>query len=396
MRLSGFGWVHSMNSPLRLCLCLVLICLTATGATVYAAGNPDIKLFQADPLELEDGQAALYTFVVKNATETQLIEAGNIIKKIKNPTSATLQGTAQGMTTYAIRTGDSNTFTAVLIARNDSGDAIEEITLSFATELPPKPTSLIPPVSETKARTPLWGPQTSAPASSPSSTTSTTLPEAATVPYPPDFLKCPSSCNHCLTPDEAAGRGFTKKCSEQPCYFSPNQDRNWYCYSEPEGWCCKNTQVSQATKTQCDQVGGDWYANRTQAINACQPMCWCCRQDGMVGKVTVNECLRVGYCYSTQAQAVHACQEMVACWCCARGHVSQTPQAQCLQMGGNCYPTQTQAMQACQPETCWCCVNGRVFQGTPAQCSGVGGHCYNTQAEAMRACQVGGDSPYRQ
>src|SRR4030042_6931504 len=104
MRLSGFGWVHSMNSPLRLCLCLVLICLVTTGATGYTAGKPDIKLFKADPLVLNDGDAALYTFVVKNATEMQLVEAGGINKQINNPSAATLKGTVQGMTTYTKRT----------------------------------------------------------------------------------------------------------------------------------------------------------------------------------------------------------------------------------------------------------------------------------------------------
>src|SRR4030042_6626672 len=160
MRISGFGWVRNMNIPLRLCLCLVLICLVTTGATAYAAGKPDIKLFKADPLVLNDGDAALYTFVVKNATEMQLVEAGDIIKQINNPSAATLKGTAQGMTTYAIRTGDSNTFAATLIARNESGEVKKTLTLSFATELPPKSTSLIPPVSmSAPPRSPQWGEQ---------------------------------------------------------------------------------------------------------------------------------------------------------------------------------------------------------------------------------------------
>ena len=385
MRLSGFGWVHSMNSPLRLCLCLVLVCLMTTGATGSTAGKePVIKEFTAAPLVLEDGQAALYTFVVKGATEVVVTEEGHIIKDIKNPTSATLEGNAQGMTTYAIRTGDSNTFTAVLIAKNDSGETLKEITLRFATELLPKPASLIPPVSETKARTPLWGPQTSAPATSPSSTPSTTTHNE------PEFAECPSGCESCLKPDEAAELGFTKKCLEERCYYSPDNTEQWFCYSEPEGWCCKNTQVSEATKTHCDQVGGDWYANEAQAINACQPMCWCCA-GGQVRKVTVHECGLVGGgCYATQYQAQQACQP--ACWCCARGQVGQVTQAQCLQMGGHCYNTQTEAVHACQPPeaTCWCCTEGgrgRVVQTNPAACrESFRGTCYSTEAEAVRAC----------
>ncbi|MCJ7655938.1 MAG: hypothetical protein MUO97_11710, partial [Dehalococcoidia bacterium] len=119
MRLSGFGWVHSMNSPLRLCLCLVLVCLIAAGATGCDVGVTNnnaivlsesaIILFEAAPLVLGDGQAALYTFVVKNSKEMQLVEAGDIIKKINNPSAATLKGTAKGNITNAIQMGGSNT-----------------------------------------------------------------------------------------------------------------------------------------------------------------------------------------------------------------------------------------------------------------------------------------------
>ena len=358
MRLSGFGWVHSMNSPIRLCLCLVLVCLMTTGATGHTAGKPYIKLFKADPLVLNDGDAALYTFVVKNATEVVVTEAGDIIKEISNPTSATLKGTAQGNTTYAIRTGNSNTFTAVLIAKNDSGEAIQEITLSFATELPPKSASLIPPVSYTLSdppRSPHWLEPSSLPPLTQPTPSTTTRNE-------PEFFECPGRCPYCLTPGEAASLGFTQRCSDELCYHSPDKNQKWYCYSEPEGWCCKDTQVSQATKTECTHVGGDWYANETHARQACQPMCWCC----------------------------------------AGGQVGQVPQAQCLQMGGHCYNTQTEAVHACQPAeaTCWCCLKGEVFQTTQAQCLQMGGGCYNTQAEAMRACQGGGDytppPPYKQ
>ncbi|MBC8512391.1 MAG: hypothetical protein H8D32_05375 [Dehalococcoidia bacterium] len=428
MRLSGFGWVRSMNIPLRLCLCLVLICLITTGATGHTAGKPYIKLFEADPLVLNDGEAALYTFVVKNATEMQLVEAGNIIKEISNPSAATLKGTAQGMTTFAIRTGDSSTFTAVLIAKNDSGEAIEEITLSFATELEPAP--LIPPVSATlltPARSPQWLPQlpTSPPLIQPPSTTTHPRPE---------FAECPSDCKYCLQPSEAANLGFTQKCSEEICYYSPD-NRKWYCHSEPEGWCCKDGKVFQATKNRCAEVGGYWYATQAEAIERCRQMelCWCCA-DGKVGQIPRDQCLQMGgtchdtqaqavracqemmtcwccaggkvgqvpqtqciqmggTCYDTQAQAVRACQEMATCWCCAGGKVFQAPQTQCIQMGGNCYTTQTQAMQACQPATCWCCAGGKVFQAPQTQCIQMGGNCYTTQAEAVRACQQGPTIP---
>jgi hypothetical protein len=386
MRLSGFGWVHNMKSPIRLCLCLVLICLTTTGATVYAAGKPDIKLFKADPLVLNEGESASYTFVVKNATEVWLVEAGNILKKISNPSAATLKGTAQGLTTYAIRTGNSNTFTAVLIAKNDSGEATEEITLSFATEPPSEQASLIPPVSATlanPARSPQWLPPL--PTSPPS-----TQPPSTTTHVPPEFAECPSDCRYCLTPDETASHGATKKCLEQPCYYSPDNMKYWYCYSEPEGWCCADGKVFQSGEAQCVQVGGYWYTTQAEAERVCQEMmtCWCCA-DGKVGQIPQIECLQMGgNCYDTQTQAERVCQEMMTCWCCADGKVGQIPQIQCLQIGGNCYDTQTQAVQACQEAaTCWCCADGKVGQIPQIQCLQIGGNCYATQTQAVQACQ---------
>jgi hypothetical protein len=370
-----------MNSPIRLCLCLVLVCLITVGATACPDGKPRIK-FEADPLVLNDGDSALYTFVVKNATEVVVIEAGDIIKQITNPSAATLKGTVKGNTTYAIRTGDSNTFKATLIARNESGEVEKTLTLSFATELPPKSTSLIPPVSmSAQPRSPQWGEQYSSPPS--------TQPSPPTMlQYEPKFFECPSGCPYCLTPGEAANLGFTQRCSEELCYYSPDKEQKWYCYSEPEGWCCRDTQVSQATRTECTKIGGDWYANQAQAMQACQPMCWCCRQDGMVGNVTVNECLRVGTCYNTQAEAARACQQMVSCWCCVDGKIGQVSQTQCAQMGGHCYNTQAEAARACQQTTtCWCCAGGKVFQAPQTQCVQMGGACYTTQAGAVRACQ---------
>ena len=195
MRLSGFGWVHSMNSPLRWCLFLVLVCLisiAATGSTAAAAATgplPKIEKFTADPMVLEDNQAALYIFVVKGAENMRVIEGGNTIYEINSPSSATLKGTVNGMLPSATRTGDSNTFDTVLIASNRNGEVEKTLTLRYATELPPKPTSLIPPVSDilsATARTPKWGPQTSA---SVPSTPLTASP--AYIPWRPEFAECP-------------------------------------------------------------------------------------------------------------------------------------------------------------------------------------------------------------
>ncbi len=413
MRASNFREVHRLTSISRLCLCLVLIGLIAAGTIMctersesgmllpgvqvcqaandgvnaqYPAGGkpPEIQLFKAEPLELGTEDAAIYTFVVKYATKVQIIEAGNIIKDIINPSASTLKGTVKGLSAAAIQTADSNTFDTILKAISESGEVEGKVTLSFTTELPPKPTSLIPPVSanQTTARTPQWGPQTSAPATS--SAPSTTLPEGATSSLPPDFFKCPSNCNHCLTPEEAAAQGFTTRCSEQPCYFSPNKDKKWYCYKEPEGWCCRDYKVSQSTKTECARLGGNWYANQAEAVRACQPLGWCCK-DGKIAQITEAQCAQVGgYWYTTQAEAIERCQLM--CWCCVGGKVYQTTESQCAQMGGACYSTQAEATRACQP-MCWCCADGKVFQATESQCYQSKGTCYSTQAEATRACQ---------
>jgi hypothetical protein len=79
--------------------------------------------------------------------------------------------------------------------------------------------------------------------------------------------------------------------------------------NDPVGGCCANGRISQATQSQCAQIGGEWYPSLTEATQACQPP---------------------------------------TCWCCAGGRVYQATQAQCAQMGGACYNDQSQAVQACQ------------------------------------------------
>jgi len=415
MRLSGFGWVHSMNSSLRLCLCLVLVCLITTGATGCTAPSstsgklpavqvckaeplelndgdsaqsstggklPDIKVFKAEPLELNDGDSALYTFVVKRATKIQVIEAGNSIKEINNPSLATLKGTVTGLSAYAIQTGDSGTFITVLMASNEGGSVKEELTLSFAANLMPAglPAGQSGATdNQTEPRSPKWLAQFSSPVPSMPSTTLRSAPE---------FFKCPSDCAYCLKPDEAASHGFTKKCSEERCYYSPDDQQNWYCYSEPEGWCCANGKVNQTTQAQCAQVGGAWSTNQAEAMERCQPMGYCCR-DGQVGQTTQAQCAQVGGAwYTNQAQAIERCRQPATCWCCTGGKVYQTTQAQCAQTGGTCYATQSQATAGCrQAAMCWCCSGGKVSYTTQAACAQVGGACYSTQTEATRACQ---------
>jgi len=431
MRLSGFGWVHGTNSFLRLCLCLVLVGLIAAGAIGLATPAsaedrlPDIQLFKAEPLELANDDSALYSFVVRRASKVQIIEAGTSLKEVDNPTLATLKGTAQGLPAYAIQTGGSNTFNAILLASNDNGSVKEELTLSFLNESPTKPTSIIPPVSMTEARTPKWGEQFSSPLPPTSSDKSGSEPE---------FFECPSGCEYCLKPEDAAGSGFGQRCSEQPCYYSPDNQQRWYCYKPIPGWCCQGGQggqVSQTTRDECAKMGGYWSTNQNEAIEACQPMGYCCR-GGQLYSATQSQCTQAGgvyysnqaeaiqrcqptgYCcrsgqvysstqaqcaqaggsyYSNQAQAIQACQQATMCWCCAYGKVYQTTQSQCSQSGGNCYSSYEQAQQYCRQETtCWCCAYGKVYQSTQSQCSQSGGTCYSSYDQAQRYCQQ--ETPY--
>jgi hypothetical protein len=424
MRLSGFRWVHRMNSILRLCLCLVLVGVITAGAIVYTnrsyaggtlpdiqvckaeplqqnevdyapsaiGGNePVIQVFKAAPTELDAADsAAVYTFKVKRATNVQINEAGTNIKNISNPSGATLQGTVKGLPASAIQTDDSGKFITVLMASNDNGSVKAELTLSLAANLLPAG----PPAgqsgatdNQTEQRTPKWLEQYSTPRASTPSTA---------IRNKPDFFKCPNSCAYCLKPGEAANLGFTKKCSDERCYYSPDDQQNWYCYSEPEGWCCANEKVSQTTKRECTQIGGYWSTNQAEAVEACQPKGYCCLNGQVYYPSTQAQCVQRGGSYwsTNQAQAMQACQPM--CWCCAGGKVGQTTQAQCAQMGGNCYATQAQAIESCRrAATCWCCSGGKVYQTTQAQCTQSGGACYTTQSQAAAACRGQGETIYQ-
>jgi hypothetical protein len=352
-----FGWVRNRNSVFGMLICLVFIGLTTAGAAepmmtnhgVSAAaatdGNPPvIQMFKAEPMELDAADsAAMYTFKVKRATNVQISEAGNDIKNISNPSGATLQGTANGLPAGAIPTDDSGKFVCTIVATNEYGTDTKALTLSLAANLIPAGQSGATD-NRTEKRTPKWLDQYSTPGTpTPSTTTRNT----------PDFSKCPTSCAYCLKPGEAANLGFTQKCSDQRCYYSPDNQQSWYCYSEPVGWCCNNGQVSQATKSQCTQSGGSyWSTNQSEVIQACQPMGWCCR-DGNLYQATEAQCAQMGGSYwsTNQAQAMERCRQSATCWCCAGSTVYQTTQAQCAQMGGTCYATQAEATAACRQFT---------------------------------------------
>lgn len=386
MKLSGFGWVRGMNSVIRLCLCLVLIVLTTAGAIVYTqrsytggmlpgiqvcqaeplqqnetdsapaaiGGNgPIIQVFKAAPMVLDTAtSAAVYTFKVKRATNVQINEAGNNIKNISNPSGATLQGTATGLPAAAITADASGKFVCTIVASNEYGTDTKALELSLAANLIPagQPGAT---ENQTEKRSPKWLPQFSTPGTPTLSTTTRNT---------PDFFKCPNSCAYCLKPSEAANLGFTQKCSDQRCYYSPDNQQSWYCYSEPVGWCCNNFKVSQSTKSQCTQSGGSyWSTNQNEVIQACQPTGYCCLNGQVYYPATQAQCAQNGGSYwsTNQAQVMERCQPPT-CWCCtpyrgtafaAGGQVTETTQAQCAQMGGTCYASQAQAAAACSQTT---------------------------------------------
>jgi len=428
MRKLGLARIFRFKGIFGLCMCLVLvgiIILSAAERTAAATATgslPVIKVFTGDPLTVPDGGHVVYMFEVYDGTKIQVIEAGEIIDEFNGPPLTTSKGKANGRTTYQILTGDSTKFKTVLSARNGNGKVEKTLEISVDTKRQPKPTSLIPPVSDNKTdKKNKWGPQTSAPVSSAPSAT------ARASNWPPQFAKCSSGC-YCLKPEDAASHGFTQKCLEQPCYYSPDKTQNWYCYGETvsQGWCCRDGKVTPATKAQCKEAGGAWHATEAEAIKACQQVVgwfcsgskvyqgsqaqatqagatwyatqaeatkacespgWCCR-NGQLTPATQYQCVQSltaagGAWYATQAEAAKACDQM--CWCCTGGRYGQTTTDACAKMGGTCYATQAQASEHCQPLG-GCCADGKVSQSTQTQCAQVGGKWYSSVTEAQRVC----------
>jgi hypothetical protein len=384
----GFARIHRFSGILRLCVCLVLVGTIILGATEgiaaadVAAGLPVIKVFSGDPLTVPDGGNAVYTFEVYDGTKIQVIENGEIIDEFNGPPSTTSKGKANGRTTNQIRTGSMDSYGTILRASNPNGQQEKKLTIAFATKSKPRTTSLIPPVSDNgtgnKNR---WGPQTSAPVSLVSATSS---PAFTGSPYVPDYAQCSTECN-CLTPDQAAQFGFKQKCSEERC-FSDDKQVNSYCYYKTAltGWCCKDGKVTPATQAECKEAGGAWYATEADAIKACEQACWCCT-NGRYGQTTPDACTKMGgTCYTTQAQAGERCQLLG--WFCSGGKVYQGTSTQATQAGATLYATQDEAAKACD-QACWCCTSGRYGQTTTDACAKMGGTCYATQAQASERCQ---------
>jgi len=348
MRLSGFK-VRRLNSVLGWCLCLVLIILLNAiaaetmrpgdvGAAQSSTGDrpPVIQTFKAEPGA--DG-AWLYTFVVKRADKVQIIESGNIIREIDNPTLATLKGTVKGLPDSSIKTDESGNFMAVLLAGNQGGSVKAELTLSLAAEITQAGLPAGSTDNRTPARTPKWLDQYSTPTASITSTITRNQ---------PNFYKCPNNCAFCLKPADAASLGFTQRCSPERCYYSPDDRQSWYCYSEPEGYCCANGVVSQSTKGECAKIGGYWSTSQAEALRVCQPLGWCCA-NGNLYQGTKDQCAQMGGSYwsTSQAETMANCRQAAACWCCLRGQVYQTTKDQCAQSGGGCYNSQSEAAAAC-------------------------------------------------
>jgi len=389
-----FGWVRSRNSVFGLIICLIFIGLTTAAAAEPMMTNegasaapatdgkpPIIQVFKAAPMVLDTPtSAAIYTFKVKNAKSVQINEAGTDIKNIDNPTLAALSGDVQGMPAAAIPTDASGKFVCTIVATNDNGSVQAELTLALAKELLPQR----PPPGTTGNKTKnksYWLAQIGWQGPLPPSILSTTNPTN------PNFPKCPEGC-YCLEPGNAASLGFTQKCSDQRCFYDPENQRSWYCYKPTPGWCCANEKVIQNTKVECAQLGGYWSTSQNDAVQACQPRGYCCLNGQIYGPATQSQCAQMGGSYwsTNQAQVVERCQP--PCYCCLKGQVYQTTQAACLQAGGNCYASMAQAYDSCQQSTtCWCCAYGKVFQATQAQCTQSGGACYATQSQATAACR---------
>jgi len=420
--------IRRFTGYLRLLVCIAVAVVALFGTADMAAaasvwtGLPQIKSFSASPMVLQDGASAVYSFEVSNATSVQLIEAGEVIREINNPPSTSCKGIVRGRTTYQIRRGAGNSFEAVLLASNPGGSQQRKLTLSFATSLPLTTAARVTTPSDnasTGSRKPEWLGQASLAAPG-------GLSGQIVAAYPPPFEKCPKGCDYCLQPDDAAARGFSSQCSKNPCYYSPDKQQFWYCYSKPDTvWCCLDGKVVEITREICSQKGGKSYATEAEALKGCQAPaeCWCCA-NGKVFQSTPSQCTQYGgNCFTSEKEAVYGCQSKV--WCCLDGNVVETTRESCAQKGGTAYTTEAEALKGCQPRgwccqdgkvgptlqtTClqsggrwfltekeainscaaeiWCCRDGKVMQTSRELCAQMGGSSYNTESEATRYCQA--------
>jgi hypothetical protein len=324
--------------------------------------------------------AAVYTFTVKRAKNVVITEAGNDIKNISNPSGATINGIATGLPASAIPADDSGKFITVLMASNDDGSVNAALTLSFsekllASGLPAGQSETSD--NQTEPRSPKWLAQYSSPFGPARSSLSGTEPK---------FFDCPSDCEYCLTPEDAKSQGMGERCSAERCYYSPDNQQNWYCFKPAPGWCCNNLNVSQATKDECNKMGGFWFLNQSEALERCQPLGYCC-QNGNITSLTRPQCAQVGgIYYADVVEAKERCQPLG--YCCQNGNITSLTRPQCAQAGGSYWSTnQAQTAERCQP-TGYCCRDGQVYPTTQAQCNQTGGSYWSTnQAQTAERCQ---------
>jgi hypothetical protein len=410
MRQLGFG-IHRFKGIFGVCMCFVVVGLVTAGLLGCAiAGRAQIKVFRFAPEKLAAGDFARYEMEVSNVTDILVTEGTNVIYSVKGPAVSSYKVAFNGLKTSALQTRGSSTLKTVLTVTNGNDKQTKILEIPFATVLALKTPSIVQTGSDNTsgAGKSYWLPPTSSLASTKfdACDQDTNGPQAPA--NYPNFPPCPIGCDHCLKPDEAAASGFTQKCSEEPCYYSQDNDQKWYCYSEPKGWCCKVGQagqvgqVTEATKTQCKEAGGDfWSLDKNEAIQACQVTGYCCRGGQVGGPMTKAECAAAGgSLWSTnQSEVAQACQPLG--YYCRDGQVvGPIAQAQAAQMGVTWYPTQASAQQACQP-ACYCCTRnvpsalsrapgtattGTVTQTTPAACARQGGTCYNSMQAANQAC----------
>jgi hypothetical protein len=325
--------------------------------------------------------AAVYTFKVKRATNVQITEAGANIKSISNPSGATVQGTANGNPASAITPDASGQFVCTIVASNENGTATKSLTLSFAKELLPPP----PPAGQSDNQA---GNNKSKWLDSPLRSTPPVSTQPPITKNEPNFFKCPSGCENCLKPGDAASLGFTQKCSEEPCYYSPPEDQKWFCYKPTPGWCCANEKVTPSTKAECDKMYGYWSTSQNDAKQACEKGC-CCLSNGQISyPSTQTQCKQVnGTYYTDLGQCKELCQPK-GCCCLSNGQISypSTP-TQCAQVNGQYYTDLGQCRERCQP-MCWCCLKGQLYQTTQSQCTGSGGTCYATQQQGILNCRT--------
>ena len=409
MRSLNRAMIFRFKGIFRLSMWLLVVGLVTAGSLgCFAGGGAQIRTFKVEPSKLTAGGFARYEMEVSNATDIVVTEGTNVIYLVKGPAVSTYKAAFNGLKTSATQARGSNALKTILAVSNGTSKDSKTLEIPFATVLALK--AVTPPVGQSGSDSggttskSYWLPPTSS-AAAPQfdkcdkSSNSPPIPDNS-----PGFAPCPSVSDYCLKSEEAAQLGYTKT-SEDPCLYTQDKDQTWYCYKEPAGYCCRAGQsgqagqVTEATKTQCEATGGDyWSRDEGEAKQACQATGYCCRDGQIGGPMTEDQCFAAGgSVWSTdQGEVMQKCEALG--YCCRDGQVGRATQNQCDQMGGAWSTNQGEVMQACQP--CYCCTRaaaspvgrirgdtpGQVTQTTPGACAAQGGSCYNSMEAASQAC----------